>query len=229
MHTNPYQQPIGVSVNWHPREWPQRVVLQGRTCRLEPLNPSIHGPQLYKAYSSACDARDWTYLPYGPFDTAEQFAVHCAALANSSDPMHWAVIDLNSGLAVGSLSLMRIDAKNGVIEVGHVVFSALLQGTIMSTEAQFLLMQYVFDELGYRRYEWKCDALNQPSRKTAERLGFSFEGVFRQAIVYKGRNRDTAWYSIIDSEWPQRRDAFLRWLSPLNFDANGLQIKRLTL
>ena len=229
MPTNTYQQPIGNCVDWQPRELPQRVVLQGRTCRLEPLNPHIHGSQLYKAYASAPDERHWTYMAYGPFASAEQFAVHCAALANSSDPMHWAVMDLNSGEAVGSLSLMRIDANNGVVEVGHVMFSPWLQGTVMSTEAQFLLMQYVFDELGYRRYEWKCDALNQPSRKTAERLGFSFEGVFRQAIVYKGRNRDTAWYSIIDSEWPQRKDAFLRWLSPLNFDANGLQIKRLTL
>lgn len=227
MPTNTYQQPIGACVDWQPRELPRRVVLQGRTCRLEPLNAHIHAPQLYKAYASAPDARHWTYMAYGPFESAEQFGLHCAALANSSDPMHWAVIDLNSGEAVGSLSLMRIDANNGVVEVGHVMFSPLLQGTVMSTEAQFLLMQYVFDELGYRRYEWKCDALNQPSRKTAERLGFSFEGVFRQAIVYKGRNRDTAWFSIINTEWPARKEAFLCWLSPQNFDAKGQQINRL--
>ena len=227
MPVNEFQQPIGSPVDWQPRGLPQRVVLQGRTCRLEPLNIQSHARQLYQAYAQATDSRHWTYMAYGPFASLEDYEKHCANLASSNDPMHWAVIDQTSGAAVGSLSLMRIDAINGVIEVGHVMFSPLLQGSAMSTEAQFLLMQYVFDELGYRRYEWKCDALNAPSRKAAQRLGFSFEGVFRQAVVYKGRNRDTAWFSLLDSEWPACKAAFLRWLAPDNFDAQGQQIRPL--
>ncbi|MEY3953972.1 MAG: acetyltransferase [Pseudomonadota bacterium] len=227
MPVNEFQQPIGSPVDWQPRGLPQRVLLQGRTCRLEPLNTQNHARQLYQAYAQATDSRHWTYMAYGPFANFEDYEKHCAQLASSNDPMHWAVIDTTSGAAVGSLSLMRIDAINGVIEVGHVMFSPLLQGSAMSTEAQFLLMQYVFDELGYRRYEWKCDALNEPSRKAAQRLGFSFEGVFRQAVVYKGRNRDTAWFSLLDSEWPAIKSAFWRWLAPDNFDAQGQQIRPL--
>ena len=137
------------------------------------------------------------------------------------------MVDRTTGKAVGTLALMRMDPGNGVIEVGHVTFSPKLQRTALSTEAQYLLMRRVFDELGYRRYEWKCDSLNAPSRATAQRLGFQFEGIFRQAVVYKGRTRDTAWFSIIDSEWPARRAAFERWLAPENFDENGVQRRRL--
>jgi RimJ/RimL family protein N-acetyltransferase len=144
-------------------------------------------------------------------------------MAASEDPLHFAVVDLASGRAVGTLALMRIDAANGVVEVGHVMFSPHLQRTPLSTEAQYLLMRHVFDELGYRRYEWKCDSLNAPSRRTAQRLGFTFEGVFRQAIVTKGRNRDTAWFAVIDGDWPALRAAFEAWLAPDNFDADGHQ------
>jgi len=167
-------------------------------------------------------------MPVGPFDNAEDYRRYAEEAARSADPRHFAIIDRKTGKPVGTLALMRIDPKQGVIEVGHVMFSPLLQQTPMSTEAQFLLMAYVFDGLGYRRYEWKCDSLNAPSRRTAERLGFKFEGIFRQAIVYKGRNRDTAWYSIIDREWPQLKWAFQTWLSAQNFDEQGEQRKSLT-
>ena len=148
--------------------------------------------------------------------------------AQSTDPRHFAVVDRTTGKAVGTLALMRIDPTHGVIEVGNVMFSPLLQQTPASTEAQFLLMAYVFDTLGYRRYEWKCDSLNAPSQRTAARLGFQFEGIFRQAVVYKGRNRDTAWFSIIDTEWPLLREAFEAWLSDDNQDAEGRQRRSLT-
>jgi RimJ/RimL family protein N-acetyltransferase len=167
-------------------------------------------------------------MPVGPFDNAEDYRRYAEGAASSIDPQHYAVIDRKTSKAAGTLALMRIDPKQGVIEVGSIMFSPLLQQTPTSTEAQFLLMTYVFDELGYRRYEWKCDSLNAPSRKTAERLGFKFEGIFRQAIVYKGRNRDTAWYSIIDEEWPQLKRAFQTWLSAQNFDEQGQQRKSLT-
>jgi RimJ/RimL family protein N-acetyltransferase len=207
---------------------PSGVTLEGMYCRLVPLNAEIHAGDLYAAYRLAPDHRHWTYMPVGPFDKAEDYRHFAEGAASSTDPRHYAVIDRKTSKSVGTLALMRIDLKQGVIEVGHVMFSPSLQQTPMSTEAQFLLMTYVFDELGYRRYEWKCDSLNAPSRKTAERLGFKFEGIFRQAILYKGRNRDTAWYSIIDKEWPQLKRAFQTWLSTENFDEQGRQRKSLT-
>jgi RimJ/RimL family protein N-acetyltransferase len=192
------------------------------------LNAEVHTGDLYAAYRVATDHRHWTYMPAGPFDTVEDYRRYAEEAARSTDPRHYAVIERKTGKAVGTLALMRIDPKHGVIEVGTVMFSPLLQRTAMSTEAQFLLMAYVFDELGYRRFEWKCDSLNAPSRKTAERLGFTFEGIFRQAIVYKGRNRDTAWYSIIDTEWPRLKGAFQAWLSAENFDEQDVQRRSLT-
>lgn len=221
---NEYGQPIGEPVaGWTPRAKPEAVTLTGTRCRLEPLDAARHADDLYAAWGSAPDARDWTYLGVGPFEHAEDFRRYVEAAAQSADPRHYAVIDLKTGRAVGSLSLMRQDPANGVIEVGHVTFSPLLKRTPVSTEAQFLLMAYVFDMLGYRRYEWKCDSCNVPSRTTAARLGFTFEGIFRQAIVYKGRNRDTAWHSILDAEWPQLKRAFAAWLDTGNFDEQGQQ------
>lgn len=229
IRVNDYGQPIGEPVpGWAPRPLPGAVTLAGSYCRLEPLNAEAHADDLYAAYRTAGDHRHWTYLFSGPFDAADDYRRHAEAAARGTDPRHYAVIDRGTGKAVGTLALMRIDPKNGVIEVGAVMFSPLLQRTPLSTEAQFLLMTYVFDELGYRRYEWKCDSLNAPSRRTAERLGFTFEGIFRQAIVYRGRNRDTAWYSIIDAEWPRLKQAFQTWLSPQNFDAQGAQRQSLT-
>jgi RimJ/RimL family protein N-acetyltransferase len=228
IHHNQYGQPVGAPIaDWSPRPAPAGVTLQGAHCRLEPLAAERHADDLYAAYALAPDGRDWTYLSLEPFASADDYRRYAETASRSTDPRHFAVIDQRSGKAVGTLALMRIDPKNGVVEVGYVTFSPLLKKTPLSTEAQFLLMQYVFDELGYRRYEWKCDSLNAPSRKTADRLGFTFEGIFRQAVVYKGRNRDTAWHAMLDTEWPQIRQAFLRWLSIENFDANGEQRRSL--
>jgi RimJ/RimL family protein N-acetyltransferase len=225
---NAFDQPIGPDVlDWTPRQRPPRLVLQGRTCRLEPLNVQAHGDSLYAAYCAQTDGSDWTYLFVGPFTDAASYRAYLEDAAASADPQHWAVVDQATGNAVGTLALMRIDPVQGAIEVGSVTFSPLMKRTPMSTEAQYLLMKFVFDELGYRRYEWKCDALNAPSRQAALRLGFSFEGIFRQAVIYKGRSRDTAWFSIIDSEWPARRAAFERWLAADNFDASGQQRSKL--
>ena len=225
---NEYGQPIGAPVpGWSPVERPSTERLVGHYCTLEHLDPDRHADDLHAAYAAATDDRDWTYLPYGPFPTPESYRHWATVAAQSPDPRHYAVIDQATGRAVGTLSLMRHDPANGVIEVGNVVFSRRLQRSPVSTEAQFLAMRYVFDDLGYRRYEWKCDDLNAPSRRAAERLGFRYEGTFRQAVVYKGRNRDTAWYALIDQDWPAVRDAFEAWLDPVNFDAAGNQRHRL--
>jgi RimJ/RimL family protein N-acetyltransferase len=221
---NEYGQSIGPLVpEWTARALPPRRLIEGRYCTLEPLDAARHADDLYAAYAQAPDGRDWTYLfVERPGDLAATRA-HVERAAQTADPMHFAVIDGQSGRAVGTLALMRIDPTHGAIEVGSVTFSPLLKQTPMSTEAQYLLMKLAFDELGYRRYEWKCDNFNEPSKRAAHRLGFQFEGIFRQAVVYKGRSRDTAWFSITDGEWPVLRTAFERWLSPENFDAQGKQ------
>lgn len=222
--TNEYQQPIGAALEgWTPRERPARVTLEGERCRIEPVDVERHAADLFEAYSAAPDGSDWTYLFTGPFTDFESFHAYLEKAAASEDPLHYAIIDRASSKAVGTFALMRIDPAHGAIEVGSVTFSPRLKRTALSTEAQYLLMRYAFDELGYRRYEWKCDSLNAPSRKTAQRLGFQFEGIFRQAVVYKGRSRDTAWYAIIDQDWPQVKRAFESWLAPANFDAQGNQ------
>ncbi|MFN3615046.1 MAG: GNAT family N-acetyltransferase, partial [Rubrimonas sp.] len=191
-----------------------------RYARLEPLDADRHGPALFQA--NAADDRIWTYLPYGPFADPAAYRAWLADAAARTDPLFFAVIDKATGRAAGVLSFLRIDPDAGSIEVGHICYAPALQRTRAGTEAQFLAMRTAFD-LGYRRYEWKCDALNAPSRALAARLGFSFEGVFRQATVVKGRNRDTAWFSVIDREWPALRGAFETWLDPENFDATGRQ------
>lgn len=224
MNKNDYGQPIGEAVpEWTPRARPDNVTLKGQFCRIEPLDAEKHGDDLFAAYSTAPDGADWTYMAGGPFATRDAFQTYIEAAARSEDPKHFAILDADADKAVATFSLMRIDPANGVIEVGNVAFSPLLKQKTASTEAQFLLMQYVFDELGYRRYEWKCDSLNAPSRKAAERLGFTFEGIFRQAVVYKGRSRDTAWFSVTDKEWPLLQSAFETWLSADNFDAQSQQ------
>lgn len=222
--TNRHGQPIGRPVpNWHPRPHPGKVTLTGRFCRLEPLDPSRHADALFDAYATAHDDRDWTYMPFGPFADPAAYRTHAEALAQTSDPLQFTVIDAATQRPVGTLALMRQDAANGVVEVGFVTFSPLLQRRPAATEAQFLLMAYVFETLGYRRYEWKCDDLNAPSRKAALRLGFTFEGTFRNAVVYKGRSRDTAWFGMTEADWPARKAAFTRWLAPENFDTAGQQ------
>jgi RimJ/RimL family protein N-acetyltransferase len=225
---NAFGQPIGAPVPaWQRAQTPGREPLTGRYCRIEPVNVECHAVDLYEAYSSAVDGRDWTYLTVGPFDSLAAYREHLTRMAASTDPLHHAVIDLATGKAVGTLALMRIDPANGVIEVGHVTYSPHLKRTRIATEAMFLLMSELFDKLGYRRFEWKCDSLNEPSRSAAQRYGFTFEGIFRQAIVYRERNRDTAWFSIIDGEWPVLRPCYQRWLDAGNFDAQGQQIERL--
>lgn len=225
---NEYDQPIGEPLpDWQPAKAPGDQPMTGRYCRLERVNVELHLDDLFEAYSAAPDDRDWTYLNVGPFRTRDAYRDCLTAFAASPDPLHHTVIDLATGKAVGTLSLMRIDKANGVIEVGFVVFSRRLQKTRIATEAIFLLMQRAFDELGYRRFEWKCDSLNAPSRSAAARFGFTFEGIFRQATIYKGRNRDTAWYSIVDGEWPALRAGFADWLDEANFDAQGVQRRSL--
>jgi len=169
----------------------------------------------------------WTYLSAGPFTSFDDYLGWLRERARSDDPLFHTIVDSASGRAVGLAAYMRIDPPSGVIEVGHLSFSPLLQRTPAATEAMFLMMHRAF-ALGYRRYEWKCDALNAPSRAAAERLGFSFEGIFRNATIYKGRSRDTAWFSVIDREWPAIEAAFVRWLDPSNFDEAGNQRVRLT-
>ena len=165
----------------------------------------------------------WTYMAYGPFASLEDYRHWMSTTGAGGDPLFHAIIDTATGKAVGVASYLRIDPGNGAIEVGHIAYAPALQKTRAATESMFLLMRRVFDELGYRRYEWKCDNANAPSRRAAERLGFTFEGVFRQAVVYKGRNRDTAWYAIIDKDWPALKAAYETWLDPANFDAASRQ------
>ncbi|TCW15195.1 RimJ/RimL family protein N-acetyltransferase [Raoultella sp. BIGb0138] len=220
---NLFGQPVGEALpDWQPRAYPERHVLQGRLCRLEPLTTG-HASALFAAYQLAPDTRSWTWLLREPDSSVEEFSAWIAGVEKLADPMHFAVIDEQTRRPVGSLALMRIDAQHGVVEVGHVHFSPLLSRTAMATEAHWLLMRYVFDTLGYRRYEWKCNSLNEPSRRAAQRLGFQFEGRFRQALVIKGHNRDTDWFSIIDSEWPQIDKAMQRWLAAGNFSPDGQQ------
>ena len=221
--TNELGQPIGLPVSGDvPRPTPPYTPMEGRFCTVVPLDINRHSPGLYRAFAQDADGHNWTYLPYGPFGTELEFEDWVRANCADADPMFHTVLDRDE-TPVGLASFLRIAPAAGSIEVGHIHFSPLLQRTPMSTETMYLMMRRVFDELGYRRYEWKCDALNAPSRNAAERLGFTFEGTFRQATHYKGRNRDTAWYSIIDSEWPRVRDAFETWLAPDNFDASGQQ------
>ncbi|HET9147382.1 MAG TPA: GNAT family protein [Acetobacteraceae bacterium] len=222
---NGYAQPVGEPVaGWAPRPYPPRTAMQGRFCRVEPIDPARHAEELFEAYHLAPDGRDWTYLPSEelPADLP-WFRDQLMKYAASNDPLHFAVIDAGTGKAVGTCAYLRIAPDHGVIEIGHIAWSPLLQRRPASTEAMFLMMRRAFDELGYRRYEWKCDSLNAPSRRAAERYGFTFEGVFRQALVTKGRNRDTAWFSIIGCEWPEIRRAFEAWLAPENFGADGRQ------
>lgn len=225
--TNTLGQPIGFEVSgWHAPAWPTRTVIEGRHCHLEPIDER-HAPDLHAANGRDAEARNWTYLAYGPFASEDQYRRWLTATCLGKDPMFFAVIDRALRKATGVASYLRIQPENGSIEVGHINFSPLLQRGRAATEAMYLMMKHAFD-LGYRRYEWKCDALNAPSRAAAQRLGLSYEGIFRQATVYKNRNRDTAWYATTDAEWPALRAAFERWLDDGNFDESGRQVVRLS-
>jgi len=225
--TNELGQRIGDPVpDWRPRPHPDDTPMEGARCRVERLDPERHAEALFRAHSLDTEGRNWTYLPYGPFTTLEAYRAWMQRDCLGDDPMFHAVIDGTSGEAAGVASYLRITPGHGVIEVGHIHFSPLLQGKPAATEAMYLMMRRAF-ELGYRRYEWKCDALNDRSCAAARRLGFTYEGTFRQAVVSKGRNRDTAWFSVIDGEWPRVKSAFERWLAPENFDDRGRQKMRL--
>jgi len=225
---NALGQPIGFPVtDWRTPDPPSRDSMIGRSCRLELLDASRHADDLHASNRLDTENRIWTYLPYGPFDTASAYREWAEGAAKGDDPLFHAIVDIESGKAVGVASYLRINPASGSIEVGHINYSPRLQRTRAATECMFLMMKRIF-EAGYRRYEWKCDALNAGSRAAAERLGFSYEGIFRQATVYKGRNRDTAWYSVIDAEWPALEEAFERWLEAANFDREGRQRLRLS-
>ena len=220
--------PIGAALpGWQAPPAPQHTALEGRYCRLEALHAAQHAAALYAANAPDASGQSWTYMAYGPFAQLADYQRWVEQVASSADPLFFAIIERGSTRATGVASYLRITPASGSIEVGHIHYSPVLARTRAATEAMYLLMQHAF-QLGYRRYEWKCDALNAPSRAAALRLGFSFEGVFRQATVYKQRNRDTAWYAVIDTEWPALQAAFERWLAPENFDAAGRQCSALS-
>jgi len=227
--TNHLGQPIGFAVpDWVPAELPPRTPMAGRWCRVGPLDVARHGAELFAAYAEDREGRVWTYMGYGPFENLAEFRDWMTASCLGDDPLFHAIVEGASGRALGMASYLRAGPETGVIEVGHINHAPALQRSAAATEAMVLMMARVFDELGNRRYEWKCDALNAASRAAAERLGFSFEGVFRQATLYKGRNRDTAWYAITDRDWPALKTAYEAWLDPANFDAEGRQKARLS-
>jgi len=219
---NALGQPVGAPLTITlPRPRPTRTAIRGQWCDVVPLDAKAHTEGLFAAYTADTEGRIWTYLPQGPFADMPSFRIWMQDATASDDPLFHTIA--LQGQPLGVASLMRIDPANGVIEVGNINFAPALSRTRAATEAMYLLMRRAFDELGYRRYEWKCDALNVPSRQAAARLGFTYEGTFRQAITYKGRNRDTAWFSILDSEWPRLRAGFEQWLAPSNFDAQDQQ------
>ncbi|HCC56930.1 MAG TPA: GNAT family N-acetyltransferase [Solibacterales bacterium] len=211
-----------------PAPWPEPVVLEGRYVRLEPLDPAAHTAALWEAAGGAERDALWTYLFAGPFPERADFERHIAAKSAATDALFFAIVDQGSDLATGYACYMRIEPAHRSIEVGNILYAPALQRTRAATDAMYLMARHAFEDLGYRRYEWKCNAENQASRHAALRLGFTFEGIFRQHMIVKGRNRDTAWFSMLDLEWPARKAAFERWLNPANFDESGKQRTRLS-
>jgi RimJ/RimL family protein N-acetyltransferase len=210
-------------VDASPAKRPRRTAIRGQHVTIAPLDPAMHGQALWEGTQGAENDILWGYLFAGPFTDRAQFDAYLIVRAAAEDSLTFAILDNASGSAVGLAALMRIEPVHRSIEVGNIVYTPALQRTHGATEAMYLMARHVFEELGYRRYEWKCDALNEASRRAALRLGFTFEGVFRQHMIVKGRNRDTAWFSMLDCEWPVRKARFERWLDPSNFDASGRQ------
>jgi len=230
-HHNEFGQPIGAPLpGWSARPLPPRTAMKGRFCRIEPLYPGSHAEDLFAANREDTEGRNWTYLPedQGPHPSLDLYRRWTETAVSGDDPMWHAIIGAESGRAVGVAAYARIDQNSGVIEVGGINYSPRLQRRPAATDAMYLMMRRVFDELGYRCYEWKCDSLNAPSRAAALRLGFRYEGLFRQGVVYKGGSRDTAWFSVIDREWPELKSAFQHWLAPANCDATGEQRQSLS-
>ena len=220
----PADEAPGDILAWTPARVPERATIAGEAVRLDPLDPATHVVPLFgSSHGPETDPDLWLYMAAGSFATQEEFARWLVVCAASSDPLYFAVVDERTGQPAGMVSYLRITPAHGVIEIGNIWFSVALQRTRQATEAIFLLARHAFDDLGYRRLEWKCNALNARSRRAAERFGFSYEGLFRQHMVIKGRNRDTAWFAMTDRDWPAVRSAFERWLAPENFDANGQQ------
>jgi RimJ/RimL family protein N-acetyltransferase len=215
----------GTDLHWTAARRPARAPLEGALVRLEPVDPGRHLADLFAA---AGDPAIWRYLPTGPWPDEAPFAALLESYAASGDPLFFTIVDLRDGRPAGIASYLRITPEHGVIEIGHIWFGQSLQRTPQATEAIFLLARHVFDDLGYRRLEWKCNALNEASRRAAVRFGFSFEGIFRQHMVIKGQNRDSAWYAMLDHEWPSIRAGFEGWLAPANFDDEGHQRRRLS-
>lgn len=213
--------------NWTPREAPMRRAMEGRHVLLEPLDAARHGDGLYEAARTQDEDERFRWLPERPHESRQAFEPWLEKAAASADPLYFTVIDKASGRIAGRQTLMRIDRANGVVEIGNILWNAPVARRPAATEALFLFARHAFDDLGYRRFEWKCNALNVPSRRAALRFGFAFEGVFRQHMVVKGENRDTAWYAMIDKDWPAIRRAFQEWLDPANFDSEGRQKRRL--
>lgn len=213
--------------HWTPRKRPEKRVLDGRLVRLEPLSASRHGDDLYIAATEGDADRRHAYLGTSKPESRAAFEAWLESAENHADSIYWSVIDKESGKAVGRQSLMRIDMANGVIEIGDIHWGPAMRRSPLATEAFLLQAVQVFDDLQYRRFEWKLNTLNQPSHRAAQRFGFTYEGLFRQHMIVKGANRDTAWYAMIDKDWPGIRDAFERWLSPANFDSGGRQKARL--
>ena len=226
--TNDMGQPIDPVVEgWIPRPLPPRTPMEGRFVRLEPFDLETHARALFDAYTADQTGSTWTYMYVGPFKTFDDYLDMARTRMTGDDPLFHTIFDKTSDQPLGVASFMRIAPDHGCIEVGNISYSPALQKTPGATEAMYLMARRAFDELGYRRYEWKCNAMNAPSRRAALRLGFSFEGVFRKHLVVKGRNRDTAWYAMTDDDWPQIKANFETWLSPDNFDADGRQIQSL--
>lgn len=209
---------------WTAPPWPGAGPLIGRHARLDRLDADAHAAHLFSAFAGRDDL--WDYMPYGPFHSAAAYHRWAKEAVSARDPVFWAIIPEGLTHPAGVAAFLRITPDHGTIEVGHICLSPALQRTRAATEAMFLMMDWAFSH-GYRRFEWKCNAQNLPSRRAAQRLGFSYEGLFRQHMVIKGRNRDSAWYSIIDGEWPALREAYAAWLSPANFDGAGRQRERL--
>ena len=218
---------IGDLSSWTPRAPVERHIIEGRYVHLEPLAPALHGDQLFEAGAGPEAERLWRYLLDGPYPDRASFEEWLSRAASTDDPLFFIVRNLANGRVEGRLAFMRVDRPNGAIETGHILFGPRLARTRGATEAIYLQARYAFDDLGYRRLEWKCDNANEPSKRAALRFGFTFEGVFRQHMVVKGRNRDTAWFAMLDREWPARKAAFERWLHPDNFDDGGRQLTSL--
>ena len=221
MPVNEFGQPVGAPLEWLPGPVLVPTVLTGRHCVLEPLGER-HVPGLYAALCVDSSDSIWTYMSAGPFPDHDSFAAHVSDLLSRADTVPLAVL-LPGGTPVGIATYLRVDHANGTAEVGNITYASVLQRSTAATEAMYLMAAHAFDVIGVRRYEWKCDALNQPSRDAAARLGFTFEGIFRQAVVYKGRNRDTAWFAVTDADWPRLRARYEQWLDPANFTADGTQ------